>query len=149
VTRPSALPLLALAGCAPSDGSYLLQTEAWSTTCSVGSGPYSVPANQYAIEVLVGADEVWLDDNHCQRQGYDYSCDDAPVVTALDGSGLDATVTIFRAWSGYWVDGDELTGRVDWTAHCAGADCFKVTAAGVELCGATWEYSAVAVEWAD
>ena len=138
--------LLVLFACDPLDGAYLLQTDAWSTQCTVGSGPYSVPANQYAIEVLLDSNDVWLDEHHCLRDGPDYTCDDDPVVSAL-GDGLEATVSVRRAWTGYFADRESMEGKVVWTADCAGADCTEVTAAGVELCGATWEYSAVAVAW--
>lgn len=135
-----------LAGCEPYDGQYLLQTETWSTQCTVGSGPYPVPANQYAIDVLLDSDDLWLDDHHCIRDGSHYTCDDEPLISIL-GGGYEATVSVRRAWTGGFADRETMSGEVVWTADCAGEDCTQITADGIELCGATWTYSAVAVSW--
>jgi hypothetical protein len=151
--RPGLCPVIGLAaagvlaGCTPVGGDYLLSTVNWSTQCAVGSGPYSVPAAQYAIDVSVGEAEVWLDGHACARDGLAYVCDDEPTVTPLDDAGYNATVTIRRAWTGTWVDLETLKGTVEYTPDCEGPDCYAVTTAGVELCGAIWDYSAVAVEW--
>ena len=138
--------VLFLPACEPLDGPYLVQTEEWVTQCSVGSGPYTVPADQYAVDVLVDSNDLWLDDHHCRREGIDYTCDDEPLVSVL-GGGYEATVSVRRAWTGAIADRETLTGEVVWSADCAGADCAQVTADGIELCGARWRYSAVAVSW--
>lgn len=135
-----------LFACLPTDGGYLMQTDAWSTNCTVGTGPYSEPASQYAVELLVDSDDLWLDEHHCRHDGVSYTCDDEPVVSVL-GGGYEATVTVRRAWTGDIVDQETITGKVDWTSDCAGADCNAITALGIELCDAAWAYSAVAVSW--
>jgi len=139
--------LLLLVACAPRPGDYLVFSEDWSTTCTVGSGPFHEPEPMYDIDVVVSDDRAWLDDNECRLSGMDYACDFTPEVDPLDDAGLDATLTLARAWTGAWSAPEELHGQVDWFYTCDGDDCVDLYARGVELCSARWTYSGVRVEW--
>ena len=135
--------LLALA-CSPVAGTYLLDTTAWSTTCSLGGGGYVEPAAQYEIQAYIESEtELWLDDHACTRTGLDYSCADDPIVQSLEG---DATLAVTRVWQGAWLDPEHLMGDVSWATTCAGDGC---ATSAIELCEAAWSYSAVHVVVAD
>lgn len=131
--------LVLLLACAPEPGTYLMETTAWSTTCSLGGGSFEEPAAQYLVEVYVENEtELWLDDNACTRDELAYTCADEPITAELAGAGA---WSITRAWSGAWSDAKHLDGEVVWTTNCTGSGCEDV-----ESCDAAWAYEAVNVD---
>jgi hypothetical protein len=135
--------LAVLLACGPEPGTYLFESESWDTTCSVGGGGFVEPHGQYLVEAYVESETaLWFDENACTREGFAYTCADAPVTAELDASG-ESVLTVNRAWSGAWDDPSHHAGEVDWTTTCAGPSC-----ALVELCDATWTYTATNVEGA-
>jgi hypothetical protein len=136
--------LLVLLACEPAAGTYLLETTEWATTCSVASGPYEEPAAQYEVEVwLEGADALWLDEVPCERDGMDYSCPTDPVE---EPAGSDASYRITREWSGAWEKRTHMHGTIAWSTTCEGSGCSSLD---VDLCDATWTYSAINIEEAE
>jgi len=136
--------LLLLLACAPEPGTYLLQTIGWNTTCAIGGGPYEEPAAQYEVEVYVEPEGVvWLEDVACVLNELAYACADSP---AEEYAGANAKFRITREWTGAWADPTHMGGDVAWQTDCVGEDC---SAVAVELCAATWSYTAVNVDGAN
>ena len=132
--------LLFTLACTPEAGTYLVETQSWSTTCSLGGGGFVEPAPQYEVQAYIESEtELWLDDNACTREGLEYHCADNPVVQDFDG----ATIAVTRVWTGAWTDTQHFNGDVAWATTCSGAACAD---SAVELCGAAWTFTAINVE---
>lgn len=138
--------LLFVACVVPLSGNYLFSVVSETSDCPDSYESSGDPSGTQTV--TVEEDEVILagePDEHCKRDGLQFSCSFSEVDSTIDYSdrGMNAAVTIDAEMEGEWLASDTLEGTMSVATSCEGADCDTLEAAGAPSCTMSWEFSGV------